>query len=184
MRDCWNALTANLSTAKCDVTLQSYLRLLGLSGTEPRLYLAKMKQSSLTFDDQMRLDRLLCFVPWNMIEGPAYRADDPKGPSDLDEYQSGLTWQEWMRQKSIRELFQAFQIFNAASSGNRVSPEAAIGVATVMNTVERTLLAGSLIRYRPEMWAEAKPPSGLKDTLTSVTWWRKQPGFKLIDRPR
>ena len=180
MCDCWQALARNQELGKCQVALQSYLRIVKVEN--PRAVLRAMAAGSLAFDDQERLERRIAWPGWNIVEGPARRADDPKDNRSLDEFTSGVTVSEWNRQRKIRDLFIAFGIFNAATAGGRVSEEAAQAVANVMNHAERTLLAGDVIRYRAVMWAEAKPPLNASLEGQNLTWWKKKSGVSFIER--
>jgi len=181
MFDCWEALARNQKLGKCQVALQSYLRL--VKAENPRAILRSMEAGSLSFAAQEDLWRRLAWPAWNIVEGPSKRTDDPKDNHSLDEFTSGLTISEFNRQRKIKDLFLAIRIFNEASGGGPVSENAAQGVANVMNNAERTLVAGDVIRYRPIMWAESKPPLNASLDDQKVKWWKKKSGSKFIDRP-
>lgn len=180
MRDVWQALVMHPDLGKCKVALISYMRLIGI--TTPRQYLKMMEEGQLPFDQQEELDRRLAWIPWNIVEGPAYRVDDPKTNTSLDEFTAGLTITEWKRHQRIRELFIAFKNFNPAVAARRMTPEEAGSVTEVMNNVERTLVAGNLIRFRPAMWKEAKAPQSLSTAMEGVRWWRKKSGISFYER--
>jgi hypothetical protein len=180
MRNVWRALAENQELAKCQVALQSYLRLLRVDN--PKAWVKQMESGTLSFPQQEELDHKLAWPSWNIVEGPKYRVDDPKNDTTLDEFTSGLTISEWNRQQRIKDLFTGFQIFNAATSGGKLNEDTAMAVAVVMNTGERTLLAGDVIRFRPAMWAEATPPQATFSALAGLKWWKKKSGFRFSER--
>jgi hypothetical protein len=180
MCDCWQALARNQGLGKCQVALQSYLRIVKVEN--PRAVLKAMAAGSLAFEGQEHLERKLAWPAWNIVEGPARRSDDPKNNHTLDAFTSGITVSESNRQGKVRDLFIAFGIFNEATAGGRVSEDAAQAVANVMNNAERTLVAGDVIRYRAAMWAESKPPLGASLEDQKLTWWKKKSGVSFIER--
>jgi len=180
MCDCWQALARSQELRKCQVALQSYLRILKLDN--PRAVLKAMEAGSLALDGQEQLERGLAWPGWNIVEGPARRTDDPKDDHSLDGFTSGLTVSESNRQGKIRDLFIAFRIFNEATAGGGVSEDAAQAVANVMNNAERTLVAGDVIRYRTAMWVETKPPLDAPLADQKLTWWKKKSGVSFIER--
>ena len=180
MRDCWNALAKSQQLGKCQVALESYLRILKVEN--PRAIVRAMAGGSLSLDEQDLLDSKLCWPGWNIVEGPARRSDDLKNKRTLDAYSSGITLSEWNRQQKLRDLFIALTNFNEASAGGRLSEEVAQNVANVMNTLERTLLAGDVIYYRPAMWVESKPPRDASLENQQLKWWKKKPGESFVER--
>lgn len=180
MRDSWQALIVNRDQGKCRVALESYMRLTRID--QPRDWLKCIMRDQLSFEQQLELDRKLTWPNWNIVEGPYYRSDDPKDQRSLDEFTSGLTRSEWNRQKRIKDLFTALQIFNRATGGGKFSEDAATGVASVMNNVERTLLSGDIIFFRAEMWTESNSPVSNSIQNKGVKYWRKKTGLAFWER--
>ncbi|MBZ5729127.1 MAG: hypothetical protein LAP87_29640 [Acidobacteriia bacterium] len=180
MCDCWQALARNQELGKCQVAIESYLRIVKVEN--PRTVLRAMAAGSLGFDAQEQLERKLAWPGWNIVEGPTRRSDDPKDNRSLDGFTSGITVSESNRQRKISDLFIAFGIFNEASAGGRVSEDAAQAVANVINNAERTLMNGDVIRYRATMWVETKPPRDAPLEDQKLTWWKKKPGVSFIER--
>lgn len=181
MRNVWRALAENQDLAKCQVALQSYMRLLRVD--TPREWVKQMESDTLSFPQQQELDHKLAWPSWNIVEGPKYRVDDPKNDTTLDEFTSGLTISEWNRQQRIKDLFTGFQIFNTATSGGKLNGDTALAIAGVMNTGERTLLAGDMIRFRTAMWMEASPPQVTSSAREGLKWWKKKSGVQFAERP-
>lgn len=180
MRNAWQTLAVNRDSGRCRAALESYMRLLRIDG--PKNWLKVMMSAGLSLDQQETLDKNLTWARWNIIEGPYYRTDDRKDHRSLDEFSAGLTITEWNRQKRIKDLFIGLQIFNAATSGGKFSEDSATGVANVMNTVERSLIAGDVIRFRSEMWSESKRQISDNATPEGVKLWKKRQGTGFFDR--
>lgn len=180
MRNAWQALVHNQDLPKCRVALESYMRVLGVDAA--REWLKALIGPGLSFDQQETLHRQLTWASWNIVEGPHYRTDDPKDDRSFDEFTAGLTASEWNRHRRVRDLFSGLQIFNQATAGGKFSEEAAMGVATVMNTVERSLVSGDLIRFRTAMWVEAKALHSDRAGMENVKWWKKKSGISFYER--
>src|SRR5690349_16723375 len=138
LRDCWEALSANRQLGKCRIALESFMRLLRVDA--PRACLNAIREGTLSLVEQLEIERKLTWPSWNIIEGPKFRTDNPG--DRLDFFTSGLTPTEAERQYRIRELYEIVKGFNPASAGCVMPERSALAVLTVMNSVERTLLAG------------------------------------------
>jgi hypothetical protein len=107
-----------------------------------------------------QLDTVALWPPWNAVEGPQRRSDDPQDRY-FDRFTSGLTADEATRMRAIESLFKAFQAFVSAGPVPGPASLRALGDAA---WAARPLVRCDLpIRYRPEMWVE--DPNGL---------WRKR----------
>jgi hypothetical protein len=178
LQDCWQTLAHGKQLDKCKVALESFMRLLKVDS--PRQWLRAMESNALSFDQQMELDTRISWPAWNIIEGPARRRDDPN--DGLDEFTFGLTAPEFERQKKLKKLFLAVQGFNDATAAGAINEETAAAVAVAMNNVERTLVAGDVIRFRIMMWKETSPPPNQPLAMQGVRWWKKRPGVGLYQR--
>jgi hypothetical protein len=98
-----------------------------------------------------QLDTAALWPPWNAVEGPQRRSDDPHDRY-FDRFTSGLTAEEATRMRAIEHLFKAFQAFVGAGTEPGPASLRALGDAASM---ARSLVRCDLpIRYRAEMWVE------------------------------
>lgn len=178
LRDCWEALAANLDQGRCRVAIESYLRLLKVETS--RGWVKEMAAKKLSFERGQVLERRIVWPAWNSVEGPAFRTDDPG--SNLDEFTAGLTAPERNRQERIKELFIEMRRFNPASAGETMSESSVEAVVIVMNQVERTLVAGDAIHFRAAMWMETSEPAKIPRGAANVRWWKKTSGHAPYER--
>lgn len=170
LQDCWQALARRIDLDKAKVALESFMRLLKIE--TPRQWVRAMEAGALSIEQQLVLDVKISWPAWNIVEGPSFRRDDPK--NDFDEFTSGLTASELERHKKLKKLFISVRIFNDATAAGAINDETASAVAISMNNVERTLVAGDLIRFRTIMWQETSPPASVSSAIQGVRWWRKR----------
>ena len=116
------------------------------------------------------LQTAVIWPPWNAVEGPENRADDPnKGrpgslgrgqfrDQDFDSFTLGLSPQEAARVATIEMLFRQFKAFLESVPG----PESLRSLAKAASHARPILACDFPIRFNPEMW--------VKDTAG----WRKR----------
>jgi hypothetical protein len=98
--------------------------------------------------------------PWNAVEGPNRRSDDP-GDHYLDRFNSGLTAEESARMITIELLFYQFQAFiNAGDAPGAGSLQA---LAQAVSAARSAIWCDEPIHYRAQMWIQ-----------DSNGFWRKQ----------
>ncbi len=89
--------------------------------------------------------------PWNAVEGPQRRSDDPQNRY-FDRFTSGLTAEEAARMGAIGTLYQDFQVF--VSAGPAPGPGSLRALAQAASMARPMVACDFPIRYRPEMWVE------------------------------
>jgi hypothetical protein len=174
LRDCWNALANHQRTnPKAKISLQIYMRLLGFENAEAKVLIQTMTDGALGAGAQERIETAVAYPPWDIVEGPAKRSDDPE--DDFDEYSAGLSPTELNRHEKLKALFHALQIFNRASAGlGEIDDRVFVKVANDMFLVERNLEnAERVIQFRQPMWQMIEPP-GQDPPLPAAATWKKK----------
>lgn len=175
LRDTWNALASRLSAENSSArnAAHTWMRILGYGHEDAKNQLALMTAGQLTFERYMILNSAVSFPPWDIVEGPGKRSDDP-GDS-FDEYTVGLTDGEWWRQKGLKTLDENLRSFLGAAGGAQMPGS---GIFTMLQTqfgmVERNLAdVKAPIKFRPGMW-EITPSPAQKDLPPAQADWRKR----------
>lgn len=173
LTDAWNALARHAKLAPARNALHTYMRLLGISHIEAKHLLQAMEAATITFDQSERLETALGYPPWDIVEGPGKRSDDPK--DTLDEYTIGLSPAEANRHARLKGLYPAFGNFNRAASGvDAPSTEAFKALDNPMRQIERTLVdVKDYIPFRESMW-EVSPGAGNQALIPAAAEWRKR----------
>jgi hypothetical protein len=102
----------------------------------------------LTSSEWQQLTTPVVWPPWNTVEGPQRRSDDPH--DSFDRFTVGLTAEESARMRAVETLFHDFQRFvdmvpGAASLRALIQ---AVGIA------RHSVCCDLPIPFRPEMWIE------------------------------
>jgi len=87
--------------------------------------------------------------PWNIVEGPSSRSDDPKDEY-LDRFTYGLSADETTRMRAIALLDGEFE--NFLHAGPMPGSAALRALSTAIARYRTFLTCDGPIRYRPEMW--------------------------------
>ena len=166
LREVWNYLVEQAQTtqsAACHTALRQFLALFAtrtLPDLEPLV--AGVIQNRTDNVNGARIHSAIVWAPWNIVEGPANRADDP-GDHYLDRFTHGLTRLEALRMRRVEELYADFQEFLGSRSFQNLSRAA---VAARMD-----LVCEGPIPFRPEqMWEQAG--AGL--------WRKRRSGERII----
>jgi hypothetical protein len=96
-----------------------------------------------------RLTTAAVWPPWNTVEGPQRRIDDPHDRY-FDRFKSGLTLQEAARMKAIELLFNGFQRF--INAGRALGPNNLRALGEAMAGARLIAYCDFPIRYRAELW--------------------------------
>jgi len=178
LRDCWNALAHHQrKNSKAKVSLQIYMRLLGFENAPAKALTKAMAEGALDSGAQERIETAVAYPPWDIVEGPRNRTDDPE--EDFDEYSAGLSATELNRHEKLRSLFHGLKVFNRASEGmGEVDDRGFVKVANDMFDVERNLQkAEQVIKFRQSMWQMIEPP-GKTPPLPAAAAWKKRRSLK------
>jgi hypothetical protein len=178
LRDCWNALANHQRTnSKARVSLQIYMRLLGFEHASAKALIKAMADGALGSGAQERIETAVAYPPWDIVEGPRNRVDDPG--DDFDEYSAGLSATEQSRHEKLHSLFNGLKILNRATEGvGELDDRMFVKVANDMFVVERNLQnAKQFIKFRESMWRMIEPP-GRIPLIPAAAAWRKKRSLK------
>jgi len=98
-----------------------------------------------------QLATVAVWPPWNAVEGPRRRSDDPQDRY-FDRFTSGLRAGEAARMSVIETLFNNFQAF--AGAGPAPGPGSLRALIQAASTARPIVSCDLPIRYRPEMWVD------------------------------
>jgi hypothetical protein len=73
--------------SKAKVSLQIYMRLLGFENAPAKALMKAMAEGALDSGAQERIETAVAYPPWDIVEGPRNRVDEPE--EDFDEYSAG-----------------------------------------------------------------------------------------------
>jgi hypothetical protein len=178
LRDCWNALANHQrKNSKAKVSLQIYMRLLGFDHARAKVLIQAMADGVLGSAAQEQIETAVAYPPWDIVEGPAKRSDDPE--DDFDEYSAGLSATEQNRHEKLQSLFHGLKVFNRASAAvGEIDDQVFVKVANDMFVVERNLQnAEQVIKFRQSMWQMIEPP-GQDPPLPAAATWKKRRALK------
>ena len=172
--DAWNALASH--QARIDAArnaLHTYMRLLGFSHLDAKRLLQAMEAGGISFDESEKIETAMGYPPWDIVEGPGNRSDDPA--DGFDEYSTGLSPAEENRHARLKALFPAFGIFNGATAGvDAPDPRVFTALDNPMRTIERTLAdVKAYIPFREAMW-EIVPGPANQGLIPAASTWRKK----------
>ena len=153
VREAWNRVVTCLETTELPearVTARQFTRMSNPHLPEVESLLDSVKTRSLTFGAHDKLLQSVAWAPWNVVDGPANRSDDPeKRAFKLDRFVVGVTAAELARMSVIERLYHAVERFN-----NSRVPSAALKDLSGEIVIARATL-GSVekpIEFRPRMW--------------------------------
>ena len=98
--------------------------------------------------ERNEIERAVAWPPWNAVEGPNNRSDDPGDQFEI--FLHGATAREQLRMRAIQSLYKAMQIFLAGGPGVP-SLRALIGQIQVQRD---SLKFEKPIDYRADMWTK------------------------------
>lgn len=174
LRNCWNALaTHHEQNRKAAIALQIFMRMLGFDQPRVKGLLAIMAAGRVGVIEQQEIETAVAYPPWDIVEGPKNRADDPD--DDFDEFTAGLSPAERNRMGKLQSLFEGLKIFNQAASGvGDLQDRVFVTAANEMSQVERNLQECTrFIPFRPAMWQMVQP-AGQPDPLPAAAVWKKR----------
>jgi hypothetical protein len=153
LRDAWNILVLQFSRtqlAEARTALQQYMGLcgVGVPGIERALPLIRGNQMSVPGADSLATAAV--WPPWNVVEGPANRIDDP-GDHYIDRFTQGLTPLELTRMREAESLYEALTTFNA--NPNPAGPILG-GFANRLRQARQVLVCDAPIPFRLDMWEQ------------------------------
>lgn len=166
LREIWNYLVEQAQgtqSASAHTALRQFLALYAtrtLPDLEPLV--AGVIQNRTDNINGARIHTAIVWAPWNIVEGPANRADDP-GDHYLDRFTHGLTRHEALRMRRIEELYHDFQDFLASRSFQ------ALTLAVIAARMD-LLCDGPIPFRRAEMWEE----------IGTGMWQKRRSGEQII----
>lgn len=167
LRDVWNHLVdQHIATQfpEARVAVRQYLLLCDANQPNLEALIDRMRAENkdqkraghhqlqpLDVSEAHQLATVAVWPPWNAVEGPQRRSDDPEDRY-YDRFTSGLTPEEVARMRQIEALFGRFQSF--VSVGPAPGPDSLRALAQAA-TMARPIIARCLpIRYRQDMWVK------------------------------
>jgi len=167
LRDVWNRLVdrhIESQIPEARVALRQYLLLLDRSLPGADSLIDRMRAENtgqrraghntlqpLTVSEAHQLATAAVWPPWNTVEGPARRSDDP-GDTYFDRFTSGLTAEESARMLTIERLFRQLNSF--IQSGPVPSAGSLAQLTQSVLAARPALACDRPIAYRPEMWVQ------------------------------
>jgi hypothetical protein len=132
------------------------------AGSMPRPRTGHGPLAALDVVEVHQLTTAVVWPPWNIVEGPSNRSDDPKDEC-LDRFTYGLSAGETTSMRAIELLYSEFE--NFPNAGSVPGPAALRALSTAISRYRQFLICDGPIRYRPEMWVRNADGS-----------WRKRRG--------
>jgi hypothetical protein len=105
----------------------------------------------LTVAEAHQLATAAVWPPWNTVEGPQRRTDDPQDRY-LDRFTSGLTQEEAARMKAVERIFDDFRTF--ANAGAAPGSASLRSLADAASRARPALSCDRPIRFRAELWVD------------------------------
>lgn len=167
LRDVWNRLVdQHIATefAAARVAIRQYLLLCDRNQPNLDALIDRMRAENtdqkraghhhlrpLEVSEAHQLATAAVWPPWNAVEGPQGRSDDPQNRY-FDRFTFGLTAAEAARMSAIETLFDCFQLFVRA--GPAPGPGSLRALAQAASTTRPIIGCDLPIRYRSEMWVD------------------------------
>lgn len=154
LRSLWNTLVTGWNASRhpeARNALYQYLRLCGMNKPAADRWVTAIRAGKLSIAESDMLAIHAVWPPWNIVEGPKNRADNPD--DRLDRFTHGLTRKEFQRMRCIEGLYAEFSNFNdATATPSFASLRAVAGLARLA----RPVLAGAAtcVPFRPGMWEQ------------------------------
>jgi hypothetical protein len=151
LRDVWNSIVMqcrNTQEQQARRAMFQYLRLCDskLAGIDETIQRLRVRQ--LTEAENTVLRQTAYWPPWDIVEGPTPRSDDPR--NQLDKFTVGLTPAEQERMRSIERLCPKFSSF--LTLGNTLNAAALSNLADTCAEARPRLACDQPIPFREEMW--------------------------------
>lgn len=156
LRTVWNLMIRSVAASRgqeAPVALKRYLSASGSTFRNPDGWISNLRNRSLSVSQMDELARCAVWQPWNIVEGPSDRTDDPCDTQQhtwqMDRFTHGLTSDELARMRVVESLYEELrQIISAVSvTGNQVQ---AIGEAFLHRSGLKFI--SQPIAYRKTMW--------------------------------
>jgi hypothetical protein len=157
LRDSWNLVARCAHEAQAPEPHRAARQFLALvaSRTLGNLehYDAGVRDASLDVVECHQIEQRVVWPPWNIVEGPRERSDDP-GEHGLDRFTHGLRPYEAIRMQRAEALFRVLETF--FRSGR--TDFALLGwLADEISFLRPELVCDAPIYYREEMWEPDGP---------------------------
>jgi hypothetical protein len=165
LRDVWNRLVdQHIATqlAEARVAIRQYLLLCDRNQPNLDALIDRIRAEStdqkraghhhlqpLDVSEAHQLATAAVWPPWNAVEGPLRRSDDPQNRY-FDRFTFGLTAEEAARMSAIETLFGHFRMF--VSGGPAPGPGSLRALSQAASTARPILGCDLPIYYRAEMW--------------------------------
>ena len=178
LRHSWNTLARHQSKSdQARNALHTFMRIVGFTHAEAKELLKTMTAGTVTWEQRERIGVSVGYPPWDIVEGPSNRSDDPE--DSFDEYVTGLTPAEASRQTRLQSLFSGLRIFNQATTRvGTLDAHVFTALFTQLCTIERTLVdVKAIIPFRQSMW-EVTPRPGNVELVPAAARWRKRRAAK------
>lgn len=152
LQDVWNRLVRSLvdtELAEARVAARQFLTMCNRKLTNIDTLLEQTRRGQLTVVDCTTMEESAVWAPWNIVDGPNRRSDDP-GDSYVDRFTFGITPEEFSRMAVIERLYLTFEQFSRVAQPDEAEFRMLVDSVSVarmsLGFVERP------IPFRPEMW--------------------------------
>lgn len=152
LRRVWNLLV----DAYCDTQLQEahvalfqYIQLCANHPAGIEALMQRLRRGVLEVHEGESLGTIAAWPPWNVVEGPKNRSDNPG--DGLDRYREGLTPLEIARWGTIERIYERFVVFGSVE---KPSPPALDALAGAMRLARMTLACDFPVPFRASMWVK------------------------------
>jgi hypothetical protein len=187
----WNTLRETWSCLAFEQNwdmLKTLMGAFGITGANSKVQ--QMKNSELNDTAAAEIHEHLCWVKWNVVEGPlnTHRIDDAE--NDFDDFQYGLTAAVKTQMADVKNLFQAMDgfitisrrfkadTFKARRDKKPIRPSSTGILRDMLNTMLPYLMR-SHIPFKWEMWHPVTNGGKVG------TWaWNPQPTWKRASKDR
>jgi len=170
LRDAWNNLvTAVVETQDQEARVAIWQFVMLCDPRYPAIepMLERLRADQLDVVECNALGTIAVWSPWNIVDGPSNRSDDP-GDAYLDRFTFGVTRAEFQRMGALERLYDALMFFN------NVVPPPAANLAMVTEAIRIARLEFGFVEvpipFRTEMWEQQ--PGGL--------WAKRRSGDQFI----
>lgn len=170
LRDAWNNLInvfIDTHLGEARVATRQFILLCKYRLPNIENTLDRLRDNDLTVVECNALEETAVWAPWNIVDGPANRSDDPQN-AYMDRFTFGVTVEEFARMRVLERLYRALQQFNA------IIPSPAPSLRALSDTLSEVRLEIGLVEYpipfRPQMWE--REPDG--------RWHKRRSGERFL----